>query len=278
MLWVPQKGSVLYQHNTGGVGNLTVGTTVTTGASSGTKGSATQLISSTNFDSYWVKVIASNYGVSATASQGSLDILVGASGQERVLIPDLLMGYCGALGAAISMPKVWEFPLYIPAGTRISAQAAGARTSAGVDIAVFLYGGNACPPFRVGSKVVTYGVSAVPDGTSITTGVSGAEGSWTQIVASTTEDHFALVPSFQPSATTNITSRVYYLDIGLGAATEEEIAQSFIYEQDLGEHLGGPINTMPCFQDIPSASRLSLRVSTNGSPSNTTNCAIHAVS
>src|SRR3990167_4779725 len=176
MLWVPQKGILRVQHNTGAVGTATPGTSVTTGASSATKGTPAEIFAATSFDAYWLTVIASDYGAAAASSSGCLDILTGEA-TEEVLIPNLLMGGCGRMGSAIVVsPKRWDFPLYIPAGSRLAARAAGLRLSTAMRVWLFLYGGNGSPPFRVGSKVVTYGVTTVPHGVAITPGETGAEG------------------------------------------------------------------------------------------------------
>jgi hypothetical protein len=278
MLWVPQKGPLLVQHNFGAVGTATPGTSCSTGGSASTKGTAVEIFSSTNFDAYWVTVIASQYGTAGAAAEGCLDILVGAA-TEEVLIPNLLMGYCGgSTSTAGQGAKRWDFPLYIPAGQRIAAQVAGARTSTAMRVGLFLYGGNGYPPFRVGSKVTTYGIGTVPNGTAITPGASGAEGAYAQITAATSEDHFALVPSFQV-ATDGTTSLLHQMvDIGIGAATEEQIAESYWFATDTNEKMCGPINSMPCFQDIPSGTRLAMRASNSGANDAAYQGAIHAVS
>lgn len=285
MLFLPQKGMRRIEHNLGGVGTVTPGTSVTTGATAATKGTAVQLIASTSFDAYWVRVIASNYGLAATTSRGCLDILIGAA-TEEVIIPNLLMGFCGGSGTLGEGPKTWDFPLYIPAGSRLAAQVAGDRTSTAMRVGIVLYGGDGCPAFRVGSKVVTYGIGTVPAGTSVTPGASGAEGSWTQITASTSEDHFAFVPSMQPPTgdTTLTPVKHTYQDLGLGAATEEAMMgaeQSYIWTVGSGELCGGPWGgSMPCFQDVPSGTRLVTRLSASGALDTVTTqeCAIHAVS
>lgn len=280
-LWVPQKGRLKVEHNTGAVGATTIGTAVTTGTPASTKGTAVQLIAATAFESYWMTVIASEYAQSAAASEGCLDILIGAA-TEEILIPNLLMGYCGGggvgVGDAPNMPKIWMFPLYTPAGSRLAARAAGARLSTAMRVAIYLYGGNGMPPFRVGTQVTTYGVTTVPNGVTITPGESGAEGAWTQITASTTRDHFAIVPSFQVSADAAIGVRRLAVDIGIGAATEKMIAESYWFQTDATEYMGGPWNTMPTFQDIPSGTRLTMRASNSGLNDGAYNGALHCVS
>lgn len=281
MLWVPQKGILRTEHNLGNVGSTTPGTAVTTGASSSTKGAVAEIFASTAFDAYWMEVRAYGYSAAATTSQGCLDILIGAS-TEEVLIPNLLMGFCPT--ALNQGPKQWVFPLYIPAGSRIAAQAAGDRTSTIVRVMVNLYGGDGLPPFRVGRKVTTYGITTVPAGTDVAAGYSAAEGAWVEIDAATDEDHFAFVPSFHPTDgdTTLTPAKGVYMDMGLGAATEElmlGVQQSYIFVYDTAEACLGPVNPMPVFQDVPSGTRLVARLSMSGATdTGEPDCAIHAVS
>ncbi len=140
-LHIPHKGSLRFQHNVGTVGDVTPGTTVTTGAAEATKGTPAELIASTNFDAYWFEFYAFAYGNAATDSQGALDILIGAA-TEEVWIANLLMGFCGILSSTAPGPKTWRFPLHLPGGSRIAAQAAGKRLSTALTVAVWLYGGN----------------------------------------------------------------------------------------------------------------------------------------
>jgi hypothetical protein len=283
MLWVPKKGALRVQHNLGGVGTTTPGTSVSTGATSAAKGTPVELITSTSFESYWMTVLASGYHATATNSRGCLDILIGAS-TEEVLIPNLLMGRCGGMSTVNCGAKRWDFPLYTPAGSRIAAQVAGQRTTTAMRVAVILYGGDGYPPWRVGSKITTYGIGTVPSGTAVTPGASGAEGSFTQVTASTSEDHFAFAVSFQTGDDTTFTPvEVFYVDLGVGAATEELLGgdeQSIIFRADTDEANEGPVNSMPIFADVPSGTRLSARISSSGAAQTTgvPEIAIHAVS
>lgn len=277
MLWVPQKSRLLVQHNAGTVGDVTPGTTVTTGGTASTKGSYASLLTTT-FDVYWIEILAFAYGTTATDSQGVMDIATGAATQE-IIIPDLMMGFCGLYSSTAPGPKRWSFPLYIPSGTEIWARAAGQRVSTALTVVIYCYGGNAMPPYRVGRKVTTYGMGTVPIGTTIVPGASTAEGAWTQITASTSEDHFAFFPSFQPGTDTTLNPLAYYVDIGTGAATEEEIGQSFIYATGSDERMQGPFGNLPCFADVPSGTRLAMRVSCSGARDlGNYNGVIHAVS
>ena len=280
MLWVPQKGIVQVQHNAGEVGDVTIGAAVTTGATSPVKGTPVEIFASTSFDAYRIIIFARRYGLAATASDACLDILTGAA-TEEVLIPNLLAGCSGdpAVNASERVGRSWDFPLYIPAGSRIAAQAAGDRVSTAMDVAVYLYGGHGIPPWRVGSKITTYGIGTVPDATTIVAGATGAEGAWTQIVASTSEAHFALFPGFSFNSDTSTSSRCVQVDIGHGAATEEEVVNGsgWMFLNDNAEMMSGPWPCVPAFQDVPSGTRLTMRASCSGT-ADTYMGAIHAVS
>lgn len=277
MLFIPSKGDLLVQHNFPTVSSFTPGTSITSGATSSTKGATTQLIASTNFDSYWLTVYASELAASAGATEGCLDIMIG-SATESTLIANLLCGYAGGGDAADPAGKVWHFPIYIASGQRISARFASAATSSTMRVGVWLYGGQGYPHYPCGSKVVTYGVSSVPNGTSITPGASLAEGSWTQITSSTSEDLIALVPSFQLQGDTSLTISQYAVDVGIGAATEEEIGQSYWYRTSNLEKMEGPYpNAMPIFKNIPNGSRLVMRASNNNVNDAGYGAALHGV-
>ena len=142
-----------------------------------------------------------------------------------------------------------------------------------------LFGGQGSPAYPVGTKVTTYGIGTVPAGTAVTAGLSGAEGSWTQITGSTSEDHIAIVPSWHCETDTTMTNQMLSLDIGFGAATEEEIGGPYIWSVDQNEAMAGPFNNIPVFQDIPSGTRLSVRASTSAAANDTNNeAALHCVS
>lgn len=275
-LHVPLKGIMTFEHNTGNVGSQTPGTAVTTGAAGGTKGAVAELFSATQYDAHFVSIFACQYGLNTVASEACLDILVGA-GAGIVKIPNLLAGYSGGEATvAGGAGKRWDFPLYIPAGTRIAAQAAGNRLSTAMQVMMFLYGWPEGPPFRTGTRVLTYGVAAVPDGTTVVAGATAAEGAWTQIAAATTEDHFAIVPSMQFLADINTLARFLQQDIGIGAAAAERDIGQYWWYTDANEKITGPLNSMPMFHDIPSGTRLATRMSSGGTV-DAYSCALHCM-
>lgn len=277
-LWVPQKGSLLRQTNIGSVGAAAYGTGITVGVGSA-KGAITQLLASANFDACWVRVSASGYALSGAASGGCLDIMIGGAGSEIVLIPDLLMGNCGTPTAARRGPKVWDFPLYVPSGSRVSARVSGDRSSVACTVGIELRGAVGTPPWRVAQKITTYGVVSTTSGTSVTPGSTGVEGAWTEISSGTSVPHFAFLPSWQVQGNATMSTLNYSVDIGLGAATEVEIGGPYIYATDTTESMDGSLfGTIPIWCDAPAATRLVMRASCNGTPDTGAQGVIHALS
>lgn len=281
MLWPPLTGEWRNNdHNYGTGSAASFGTSITTGAAAATKGTAVQLIASTAYDSFLMEIIAAEYGAAGRNSNCCLDILLGAA-TEHVLIPNLLAGYCGGSTSSSLQtgPKRWLVPIYVPAGSRISAQAAGNATSTAMRVGVRMIGGVNAPGFPCGTKVTTYGIGTVPNGTAITPGVSNAEGAWTQITASTTEKHIALFDSFQVNADTSTTNSLLAVDMGYGAATEEEVLGQEFFLLNSNETMVDFGIRWPIFKNIPSSSRLVMRAS-NSIATNDSGYhgAIHAVS
>lgn len=109
-------------------------TDVDPGGTANTKGSYVQLTSSTARD--YVGIIV-NQGSNSTdnfsyTSPGSIDIAIGSSGNEIIILPDMAMCPHGAFNNAYSHPPF--FPIAIPAGTRISARAQQGNITSGTRV------------------------------------------------------------------------------------------------------------------------------------------------
>ena len=259
MLYFPHKGITRSQTNMSSVGTTGPGTLVTASGVADTKGAAAELIASTSFDTWIVELMVLGIAGSAASRTGSLDILIGAA-TEDILIADLLVGQAPGTTAYVGF-RSYMLPLYIAAGSRITAAFACSTASQTARIGIALHGGNGSPPFKVAGKVDTYGATA-SGGTSITAGASGAEGAWTQIAASSNRDHFAMLGVVQCNdASMNL--RALSVDMGIGAATEEQIGAPMNYGTSSTEEvwMTGPDL---CFHDIPASTRLVMRASNSG--------------
>lgn len=278
MLWHPGGGGSGYSiiSNTEIVGTSAPGTNVPDGASVNTYGTVTELISAANNvrDSWGIWIFPSiNTNPSALAGQACLDILVGGA-TDDALVSGLLVG-----GAYSTAARAFFFPVHIPAGVRIAAQiSAGTAQTTEASVVVNLYGGGV-PPFRVGRKVTTYGTKIDNSrGQAVTPAQSGAAASVTQMTASTTEDHFYFLPSFQVSVDTTIATATYNnIGIGVGAATEERIG-TWWFGKSADERQSGPFPQLGVFRNVPSGTRLTMLASNGGTNDSNYDGLIHAVS
>jgi hypothetical protein len=179
----------------------------------------TELIAATSFDSYWVNITVHSNHLANTNSDSLLNIYVGASSAEQVLIPNLLAGWAASTPHSNALPlKRYGFPLRIPAGTRLSARHQSVRTSTGVTVQVELLGGDPTPHW-VGTRVECVGGdTATSRGVAVTPGTT-SEGTLTSIGTSTYEWGFVqpMIGGNIPDTTMN--AHAHAADIGSGAAT-----------------------------------------------------------
>jgi len=276
MLWTPQKGCVRVVSNTGIVGTGSPGVAVTSHATvANSFGSVVELISAANNnqDSWGIWVHLEGGGAATTINERTTRILIGGA-TDDVLIPPLICGYSVIPGAGFS----YFFPIHIPGGVRIAADAASVRLGVAARVLVYLYGG--CPsPFRTGRKVTALGTQVNNSrGQAVVPSQSGAAASATELIASTAEDYFAFLPGFQPENDSSVTPATWVnIGIGVGAATEERIG-TWWFSKTTGEDSGGPVPSMPVFRDVPAGTRITMLASNGGTNDAAYGGLIYAVS
>lgn len=279
MLWVPSSGSVRVITNGGIVGSATPWTGVPSNATTLLDGAVTELISAANNtqDSWGFEVVICSTGASATASEAALDLLIGGA-TDDILVSALLCGYSIGGNTASAGAIRYFFPVHIPAGVRIAAVLASVRTSITARVGIWLYGGSV-PPFRVGRDITTYGTQANnARGQALTVTASGGAAGVTQMTASTTSDHFYMVPGFQPATDTTITPGGWVnIGIGVGASTEQRIG-TWWWGKDTGESMVGPMPSLGAFGHVASGQRLSILASNSGTNDSAYDGLIYAVS
>jgi hypothetical protein len=221
----------------------------------------------------------SGSAVSATNTATLIDIGIGAAAAEQIVIPDLLAGWVAA-GITTGGTKSYYFPLYLPAGSRLSARAASVRTTGSVWCQVDLWGGPRNPDYWVGQQVIAYGIDAANSrGTAVTSGASAAEGAWTEITSGTSQDHFAIVPAIGgATATTTMVNAAYLMDVGVGAATEAAIFEGFRVREDTTEQVCQQFPWLPIYVPVPSGTRLVTRLSSTAAGPVVNDCALYGVS
>jgi hypothetical protein len=247
--------------------NITVpatplGTAVTASATPHSKNTTyTQLIASTSFDAYAIQVMISDTFSSATNTSTLVDIAIGAAASESVIIPNLNAGYAQVSGGdeRQGAQKYW-FPLYIPAGSRLSATAQSAVASKAPRVCVWLFG-EPLRPTWAGQIVTDYGTNlATSRGATVTCGVSAAEGSWAQITAATSKAHAFMAAGVSCDGDASVLSDVGLLDIGVGAATEQTIMEHLPFGLNTAEAMSTPF-PFCCYAQVASGDRLAARAS-----------------
>jgi len=249
--------------------NITVsdrnGALITAGATANTKGafSAGQIIAATAQEAYGVIVEGSTVSVPATSTSYLMDIGIGPSGSEIVLIPDINFGYAASLGTNAHTRQRYFFPVYIPSGERISARGAAELGSDSADTAVYLLEGPAPPPMSPIGTITAYGVvSASSRGTLVPAG-NGAYGAWTQVPASTTtsEAHRWWTVGMALGDQTIATATPRLLSIGFGPSDPPTVIRGEIVFLGSSNEFIAPVARGAVFYaEVPSGSQLWARV------------------
>jgi len=191
-------------------------TQVTTSATAFVNSSITQVIASTAFDTtglYWV--LTTNVNATATRVSTLVDIMIGASGSEQMLIGPI------SVGGHINRTS-WFFPIYVPAGSRISMRARSAQTNFAVSGTVTLVGPANGDTVGLPQRWVTYGLS--DDGTAnaqgtLLSGTAVAYGSWTSLTSATTYAHDLWMPVIDVGTATSRGSHYGWIQTTLDTGT-----------------------------------------------------------
>lgn len=228
------------------------GTTITASGTANTKGSWTQLSASTSGDASWIEVMIG----SSTIGRFLVDIGIGASGSETVLLSNLHFDSANSGAGAM----YYRLPVAIAAGTRIAARVQASVGSRSVRVMAILFSGDAgslTPPGSVtsyGANTADSGLTSVDPGTSANT-----DGSWVEITSSTSSAMRWLLIAFGHDASTFNGSR-WLVDIAVGASGSEStiISDIFVVQGSAAAAhpeqptLGFPVN-------IASGTRLAVR-------------------
>lgn len=175
-------------------------------------GAITEILASTPRPANRIRVAAHGSGGSALNSDRLLNIYLGTSGAEILVIPGMLVGWrawATADGAATS----WTWPIHIPRGSRISGATQGAQATHDTWVQVDLWWEDAW----AGSRVETLGVvTGSSRGTTITPGTT-VEGTWTAI-GTTTRRWRAAMLDLMGNVDTSLTAQRMAGDVGAGGA------------------------------------------------------------
>jgi hypothetical protein len=238
-------------------GQLTATSLLTSVAASATVnavGNWVQIYTAVPFPVFGMLVHLGQTGIATSAqnSQTLLDVGVGASGQEQVLVSDV------AIGGSLPF-TTWQIPMSVSAGARIAVRLRSAVASKTCTIGISVYGGGS--GLESGYKAVTYGaVTASSRGTILTApGVINTEAAWTVITTATTARAGWLLVGLAAPNSATATANDGLVDIGVGGAgVEAAIINDIPYGVTVAEDINCPYPlTYPV--NLPTGSRLVAR-------------------
>lgn len=217
-----------------------------------TKGSWTQIIASTTVEAGWLVYNYTNFA-NATATTGLVDIGIGSSGNEVVLISNLPCGY-GNNTTPITIP------ISLPPGTRISARTQSVISSRSATISL-------------GVKKNTHGlqlttVDTFNADTATSSFTSSSSTAYVELVASTSSTYKALAFHISNRTETAIANSCdTRFTIAIGAAGAEVDVATISRNANSSEYFSfGPIGTAQMglyVSQIPAGTRISAKGPTN---------------
>lgn len=223
-----------------------------TTASGGVKGDWAELIDSTPFDAGDLIIEIGTNG----ASRYQVDIGIGASGAESVLIADLAC----QTGASLGRSDTYRFRIPVPAGSRLSARAAD---SSGVLAPVYVKITFITPTALNGQfagAVATYGAFSGSRGVNVDPGaVANTPSAWVEITAATVRAHQSLTVAATVGDFVLSGNAAWLVDIGIGGAGSEVVLIPSIF---LGASASADISlgAVQAFDlNVPAGVRLSAR-------------------
>lgn len=199
----------------GGIGAVNV----PTGGTAHTKGAWTQVRASSGTDSATslIRLYMGGHTSTGVASPALVDIGIGGSGSETVILENLDVGFHAT-------PLLLAIPFQIAPNTRLAARAQGARTAVNIATALDVEGGESLIGSGVPSvsRWTTYGADTANScGTSVTPGGTNTFGSWVQLGSATASDHDYWFPMFDFGADTAVTSITYRVQLAVAANTTD---------------------------------------------------------
>jgi len=241
----------------------TTGGILTTSGSANTKGSYTQIVASSTFQSNaaFVNLIALLPSASAPGNN-LLDIATGAGGSEVVVVPNIMFEMDSATsGTALFSKGSFTAPLGIASSTRIAARSQSSSSTIQVEFSLTLVAAGGVSGITTftndGANTGTSGgVSIDPGGTANT------KGAYSQITASTTAVAQWIAVLLIHGSTTATSAR-WMVDLATGAAASE-----VVLIPDLAPSLGDTSNNVtfgagawPFLTYIASSTRIAARAS-----------------
>lgn len=225
-----------------------------------TKGAWIEYIASTSQDTQWIEIAAYNNFLNGSDTSALLDVGIGASGSEQVLISNLACGHKASFSNQSGLPEIQMFPVEIAAGTRVSIRVQSVIADRQVTVAMrFL-----TSPFDINSSGIDT-INANTANSNVTTELATAaintKAAWTELVASTVNAYQGILIGMQLGPTqTSVVSGNYLLDIAIGpGGSEQIIIQDLPFTTGSSETVFRRLSQSFFQYDIPAGTRIAAR-------------------
>jgi len=229
------------------------GVLITASASTNTKGSWTELIASTTYDSFgfWLKFTASF--TAATIEDILADIGIGAAASEVVLMPNLMVG---ARADTQNFGGLIFIPLFIPKGTRVAARCQSNIASNTVRMNIIINGAQSeGQAIYVGCDA--YGVNTGTSAGTVHTSAS-TRSAKASVGSTLSRDYSAITLGIGVNLTVqNSRTVIAFLSISGGV----DMA-AWIFTGTTSEYLFGPVPDAPVPLRLASGSQLEVSMDT----------------
>lgn len=252
------------------------GILVTGAAATNTKGAWVEIIRSTSFDA-GLMMFEIRCGTTGLAGDCMYDIGVGPAGSEQVLIPNVYLSRT-TTSAVIG---AWQFPVSLPAGTRIAARAQSSTASNPSALTLRVMA-SAFQSEEPRGAIYSFGANtATTAGTPIDAGaVANTKGAWAEVVRATPSPIGAISLSVGNNKDVARVFAPFQVDIGIGAAGAEQVViPDLVFSAEPGDDLIFPSTTWPMPVAIPAGTRIAARCrsSITGAGDRTLDVIVHGV-
>ena len=246
-------------------------TGLTPSSTANTKGSYSQLVTSTTYDIDFLEIVlCADY----TAACGILvDIAIGSSGNETVIVSNLDV----SLGNSNVVTQTYAFPISIPAGTRISARVQSSVGSISTNlVGVYVKGYEA--EFNNGEGFAGVDAIGAVTATSFGTLLSPSSTTYTayaQLVASSARDYSGIIIGADSQGASYYGG--FYLDIAIGAGGSEKnvVAAEYYCSNNLAFSTTNQNTFFPI--QIPAGTRISSRAASTAGYSQNIGIVVYGV-
>lgn len=258
MFQYSQSGSAVCE-TLGAVTASSTGTVLTASATANTKG-AYVVLGTTTVDYERVSITLQNPSVEQSTVSFQIDISVGSTGNEAVIIDSLeyTPSYSTMTGN-LSPIRTIELPIAIPKGTQINARVQCVAPSATIQVLHygFTSGIGGSPGF---SRLVCLTGNSSSRGVTLSTSAStNTKAAWTQLTASSPVNAAALLV-IHGTGGASTTGRNSLIDLGIGASGSEAVVIANMSSNGPGSGAAADGNYLFVPIGAPSGTRFAARM------------------